>query len=322
MTFLRTFDLERGVIDPETGRFPAVVFTDGEASDGHILNIAGARTAARMPLFVNHDADPSTQLGSLVNPRKTDHEIRYEGEIEMTGSGPLADIRRDIALMMQRGHVYRMSGRWDARQEDAVLRTSLDKDHPAYVSDRATGAKRYGLYFARWDTLEGSLVGLGADAKAIAGRAQEQGCPDAAREFWRSFAAEQAASPDGETGSLVVALSRLRIASEEAKAAGATLRDRVNAVGTDLEPDDLEAFEFDGHTLLLPKSLCERLRAPAPAPEPAAPAPEEARTQEPVIGFSLEDLQRLLVVEATKFKNELREEANALLYRELGVVVK
>lgn len=313
MSFERTFDLQRGAIDPETGRFPAVVFTDGEASDGHILSIAGATLPARMPLFVNHQADPTSQLGSLVEPQRGDHEVRYTGELELTGSGPLADIRRDVALMMARGHVYRMSGRWDARQEDAVLRSALPNDHPAYVSERATGAKRYGLYFKRWAGLEGSLVGLGADPKALAGRAQEADCPEVARDFWRSFAIEQAASADGETGSIDVALSRLRLASEDAKRAGAALLDRVNAVGTNIDFSELAEYEHEGHVLLLPKALCERLRAPAPA-SPAAPQQVERSTSLALFAEILEERSKDL-------KSQLREELRRHLYETLGVVI-
>lgn len=54
MKYRRTMSVERNSMDLETGKFPALLFTDGEASDGHILNIAGGEIPARMPMFLDH----------------------------------------------------------------------------------------------------------------------------------------------------------------------------------------------------------------------------------------------------------------------------
>lgn len=187
MSYQRTFTLDRAKVNEETGEFRAVLFTDGEASDGHILNISGGFVPRQMPLFVNHWADPREQLGSIFFERKTAHQIHVRGQIFLDGEGPEASIRRDIMAKIAAGHVSRMSGRWDAEPEDVKRRTDLDKGHPAYVNpEKVRGRKRYGLYFEKWVGQEGSVVGLGADPQATMRWAEDEELPEEVRNFWRS----------------------------------------------------------------------------------------------------------------------------------------
>ncbi|GAG31743.1 unnamed protein product, partial [marine sediment metagenome] len=51
MQFERAFLLQRGVIDLATGRFPVTLFTNGEASDGHIIDIRGHEAPDHLPMF-------------------------------------------------------------------------------------------------------------------------------------------------------------------------------------------------------------------------------------------------------------------------------
>lgn len=192
MQFSRIAEIERGKIDLTTGRFPMVLATDGEASDGHILSIDGGQVPARMPLLISHEADPRSTAGSVIEPARARGVLRAVGEIEMGGDGPLAEIRRDMAHMIAEGHLRAVSLRWDPIEWQE--RSALPKDHPAHVADTAKGAKRWGLHFSKWRALEGSIVAIGADQNALIGRSQETSGPVSA--FWRSLV-EQEREPEG-----------------------------------------------------------------------------------------------------------------------------
>lgn len=189
MKYARAIEVDRASVDPESGSFRAVVFTDGEASDGHILNIAGGDIPERMPLFVNHRADPTTQLGSLYPESVTAHQVVMRGEIFLGGDGSEQAVRHDLLAKMAAGHVSQMSGRWDAMDEHVRRRTELPEDHPAYVSPKKAQKDfrlRFGLYFEKWRALEGSVVGLGADPKAVMRWAKDPEAEPSVREFWRA----------------------------------------------------------------------------------------------------------------------------------------
>lgn len=194
MTYSRSFHVDRAHVNAETGEFRAVLFSDGEATDGHILNIRGGKVPDQMPLFVNHNADPREQLGSLFFDRKTQHEVHVRGQIFLDGDGPQREIRRDIMAKIAAGHVSRMSGRWDAGPESVKRRVDLPKDHPHHVPEGSKGNKRFGLYFERWDALEGSVVGLGADPAAVMRWSQDESLSEEVRHFYRSLLA----NPDAE----------------------------------------------------------------------------------------------------------------------------
>lgn len=185
--YCRGFELERASVDAEAGTFKGVLFTDGEAEDGHILNIAGGEIPERMPFFVNHQADPRDQLGSLFLTERTQHQIRVRGEIMLDGDGAALEVRRDVLAKMAAGHVRALSGRWDAEPEHVTRRLDLAKGHVAAVSEKSPVRKRYGLYFEKWRALEGSLVGLGADKQATLRFARDPSLPEPVRAFWRSL---------------------------------------------------------------------------------------------------------------------------------------
>jgi hypothetical protein len=183
----RIFEVERASVDPEAGTFEAVLFTDGEASDGHILNIKGGKVPERMPLFVNHSSDPTTQLGSLYALGGDNHKVRVRGEVFTEGEGAPLEVRKDLLAKMAAGHVSRMSGRWDAADKNIKRRVNLPSDHPAFVDDskETESRKRWGLYFEKWTAMEGSVVGLGADPQAVMRWAHDAESPECVREFWR-----------------------------------------------------------------------------------------------------------------------------------------
>jgi hypothetical protein len=178
-----------GEIDLETGVFPLTLASEGEASDGHILSIKGGNIPPRMPLLVSHWNEPTSQAGSITEPVKALKDkpprLRGTGQIEMGGEGPSADIRRDLAYMIDKGHVSGMSIRW--RTKKSIPRTNLPSNHPYFVNyDEATGPEKWGLFFEEWDGLEGSIVSLGADPLALIGRAEETEGEVSA--FWREQA--------------------------------------------------------------------------------------------------------------------------------------
>lgn len=65
MNRIRIATVERGEIDPETGEFPMILATEGEASDGDILSIKGARFGESAPLQTSHRNDPTATLGTV-----------------------------------------------------------------------------------------------------------------------------------------------------------------------------------------------------------------------------------------------------------------
>lgn len=229
MLFRRVQDLDRGEVNREDGTFPVTLFSDGEASDGHILNIAGGRLPKRMPLFIGHFADPEFQLGSLTSPTKEKrgglNVTRHVAQIEQDGAGAAAERRADLLIMVEKGHARSMSGRWDAEQKDVVRRTELPESHPAHVSPDEKGRKRFGLYFKRWVAMEGSLVGLGADPAAQVGR--ELAADQA--EWWGRLGGEMAAR-DGDAEALTPLFEDLALLYCDARSRGASFEDVMNAL--------------------------------------------------------------------------------------------
>src|SRR5262245_15452442 len=116
-------------IDLDAGTFGMTLATEGEASDGHILSIEGMSAPERMPLLIAHASDPLRALGSIVRTRKHLGEkparLSAVGEIELTGDGAAAEMRRDVLHMIGQGHVGAVSIRWDADPKHAVARVDL-----------------------------------------------------------------------------------------------------------------------------------------------------------------------------------------------------
>ena len=187
----RTCAIERAEDGAEAGMISGILATDGEASDGHILNIEGMKVPARAPLLFGHDANSGTgNLGSWTGFSKFgtgkklgDHGLRGSAQIELDGEGAQADWRGDVAMMVAKGHIGAFSVRWE-ELEEPVYRINLPSDHKAFVDDKkVTDRKRWGLYFEKSQLLEGSVVTLGADPAALVGRLMA--AEGDARTFWR-----------------------------------------------------------------------------------------------------------------------------------------
>lgn len=270
----------------ESGRFSMTLVTEGEASDGHILNVAGGHLPERMPLLVSHWNDPSGAAGSVTEPEKRTKDkpprVRAVGQIEMEGEGAPAEIRRDLAFMIQKGHVGAVSVRWDEVEgKPPVRRVNLPSDHPYYVDAETErgSAKRWGYYFEEWRAMEGSIVALGADPGALIGRAEET--TGAVRSFWRSQAAA------AEASDLPAALEALRIHAQECIDLGADPEELVRSLAVvcpEIEIRDPEAGDVVASAPTDPETTDPEARSqttPEPPAEPEITAPQPATERQP-----------------------------------------
>jgi len=190
MHYERLCQIERAEGDA-AGLVSGTLTTDGEASDGHILNVHGVNLPKTAPLLFGHDDySGKGNLGSWTSfeaygdGKKLGRSgIKGTAQIELEGEGGQAEWRNDIAHMIDKKHIRSFSVRW-SEVDEPVYRTNLPSDHPAFVDiKKAKGRKRYGLWFEKWRLLEGSVVTLGADPSALIGRMQEANGD--LRQFWR-----------------------------------------------------------------------------------------------------------------------------------------
>jgi hypothetical protein len=275
-------------IDLETGAFLMTLATEGEAADGHILSIKGGQIPERLPMLTSHWNDPASALGSITNPEKflkdSPPRLRAVGHIEMGGEGASAAIRRDLAHMIDKGHVRGMSIRWDEVPGKSVRRVNLPSDHPHFVDaeKEKSSNKRYGMYFEEWIAVEGSLVALGADKQALIGRAEET--DGAVSTFWRAVADDL---PEAEPTDMIedeevtpearvaASLAALRTEAGFCHGIGASHADMINAV-VDGADADVQSVELGGQVVFLPEAAAAELRVliePEPEPEPEADEP-------------------------------------------------
>jgi hypothetical protein len=230
----RAFLLQRGVIDLKSGRFPVTLFTNGEASDGHIIDVRGLTVPDRVPMFVNHDADPTRRMGGLVEGKKVGKSTRLGGSslkmvgvLDVDGDSAAADIRRDVAQGIAVGDITAMSGRWDPIG-DPTPRATLPKNH--YAFSDVSGGFQTPMFFQAATVLEGSIVGVGADAAALIGRAQDVGRPQHVRDFYTELTA-------GETDPEVLSLTS-RVDELEA-----ALQERIDAQEIEEEQEELAGVQ-------------------------------------------------------------------------------
>ncbi len=276
----RTLDDEiaRGALNLETGEFPMTLATEGEASDGHILEVGGAVLQPRMPLLLNHySSDAVPALGSVIEPRKDGPRLRATGRVNLTGDDPLAATRRGVAQLISDGDLRAVSVRWEGIK--STPRTELPVGSPYYIDPGAkdAGIKRWGHLFSQWRPLEGSVVAIGADPKALIGRAST----DDLKALLRAAFSDPGAPPPES----VAAIEILGAAISAAREAGLSDADLANAVAGSLA-GDLVAVAAGGATVMLPRAAWDQLR-----------------------GDSLEDLRLSLVAARKPAATERREGA-------------
>ena len=299
----RTLEIGEGARSGDVFEFPMTLATEGEAADGHILSIEGGRIGSRIPLLTSHMPDPTMQLGSITKPERdltsSPKKLRATGLIELTGDGAGAEIRRDLAHMIGLGHVRAVSIRWDALKQP-VSRRELPPEHPAHVKDgEADYRKKYGMYFESWRALEGSVVAVGADPKALIGRAEELG-EGATAQFWRSLAL------DSEPPALTPAEIRGKTAEAiaEARAAGIGWAELYTAL-SDVAGDEWPLIE--GTSLRAPAAIAALLvrDEPESESEPVFVPPPAARPT--VVVPTADSLRALLAEHREKSRQELAE---------------
>ena len=238
------------------GVFDMTLATEGEASDGHSLSMKGGTIPERMPLLASHWNDPFGQLGSITNPEKmlkdSPPRLRATGNIEM--EGPLADARRDLAHMINQGHVNAVSIRWDEVPGKSIRRVNLPSDHPYFVdAETEKGEARWGIFFEEWTGREGSIVALGADKGALIGRAEQT--EGEISTYWRAMADAIPTTID--------MLTKLRDDATRCLQDGATVADLINAVASDNDAETiaeaLQECRIGDHTVLLPGPIADQL---------------------------------------------------------------
>lgn len=208
----RSVTLERGGINLETGEFPMILATEGEAMDGHILSIKGMELPERMPLLFGHRSEiMAPSLGSITNLKRAKADgvpiLRGVGRINVEGDDPLADIRRGVAHLMHSGDLPAVSIRWHPIK--TIPRSSLPENHPAKPTKKSPDDAQFGAFFEKSRALEGSVVAVGADPKALAGRA-DVAESELERVFWRHLIALSGPDDRYDFGSVFDDLARVR----------------------------------------------------------------------------------------------------------------
>lgn len=250
--------------DVVANTFKMTLATEGEAVDGDILSIRGGSGPSRFPLLVSHYNDPTTQLGSVTDPTKDldskPAKLRATGEVEVDGEGGPAEMRRDVLMMIGKRHVNAVSVRWHPVK--SVRRTALPPDHPHFVKeDEKDFRKRWGELHESWRWLEGSVVSVGADPKALIGRSNEVDSEDL-KSFWRSMADDV---DDSRHAGLMRALADVNVKAIRALKSGATMDEIVShlaalAVGEGVKQEFAEVT-LGGRRLLVPSDVADQIDA-------------------------------------------------------------
>ena len=313
----RTFEIERGSIDLETGKFPMVLASEGEATDGHVLNLRGATVPDQMPLQVAHANSPLETLGSItqakLGTKGNTRVLRAMGEIEMGGEGPKSDIRRDLAFMVSEGHINSISLR--AEGTKVIPRRELPKNHRAFVEPSEPDMlKRFGLFFEEFNALEGSIVAIGADRNAIIGRSNET--TGAVQEFWRGFVVDEDDCKEELTNQLDELDTSLKEANEQAKRA---VVDAIVKAHPDVDTSniqDVRSLErFLGEMPGISRKEAKRLSSiKIETAQPSRDAKEE--TPE----LTIEEIREIVRGEFTDTMADIHTEVSALLSDTLGKV--
>jgi len=204
---LRAIELEDASAD---GSFTGMLATSGEASDGHRLNMNGGNLEAGLPLLVNHREPLIGQWTGFERVKLDDGVgIRGTARINMDGEGSPAELRRDLALLVSSGDIRGLSLRWDVDSDaDVQRRIDLPKAHPAHVGqDEPHRLRRFGLFFAAWRGVEGSIGFVPKDRETLIGRS-ERSEDVFVRDFYRTSAESLAVPLDLSEDPHVEALAR------------------------------------------------------------------------------------------------------------------
>ncbi len=272
--------IERQAEGAEAGVHSGLLASDGEASDAHILNIPGGKIPETPPLLFGHDDYTGTgNLGSWRSFAKSsdgkklgDGKLRGEFGIELDGQGSQLDWRADVEHMVGKGHIQGLSIRWEEIDEP-IRRINLPSDHIAFIDPKkATGRQEWGLYFEKWQMLEGSVVTLGADPSALIGRMHES--QGDVRSYWRSTinaALEEASDVSGDLVGLRVKDEVILVERAAYDQMLETANERLQ-IALDLH----EQRDGERETITPEPDPALERQADQPAEEEADPQPQEA----------------------------------------------
>ena len=256
------------------GTFNAILASDGEASDGHILHIPGNHTPKRMPMLFGHTSDAmAPAMGSITNPVKgktangKNRVVRTTQVINMEGDGQMADIRRNVARLVHDGDLNAMSVRWVPDPNELIRRIDLPRGHYAFVdaNEESRDSERYwGFFHKKSRSQEGSIIAIGADPLALKGRAKDMGT-NAGAVFFTALARS---IESGERVDGLADISSAFVAFTEAmngmRKAGLTDEDISTMLAEDLNPKDMVQYSFtdEGNgpvSMMIPRSARDAL---------------------------------------------------------------
>lgn len=344
-TVVRRIDAEgnqREAVDAASGEFNAILATEGEASDGHILLMRGLKLPESMPLMLSHSTDsfaaPLTVLGTVGNFRKRNGQLHTRGKILLDDGGEEGlDFRKDITAMVNAGGLPAMSIRWDT--EKSERRINLPKDNPHHVdaSKTSTEDPRYwGHVITKSTGREGSIVALPADAGAVIQRAAES-TSESSTALLTTIGRELERDA-GIAQEVLESFERISTAIRESREAGIGDDDIAAFIAEDLEadPDDLCRFDYtdsDGsqQPAYLPRAAWEQLRGESLREHQAATAalqeakresvkPKREEAPKPVPDESDQSAELLRVV--AEVPRMLERKLDDVLYRKLGRIPK
>jgi len=193
--------IERESVSSDGAEFRAILATNGEASDGHVLHVPGIQMRQSIPLLFRHDSTPMVPtLGRVSDPQVVRESgldrLRVTSRINLVSGGDqdsLIGIRQGFAALVRSGDLDAMSIRWDPVVGKFVSRASLPASHPAHVPRGTEGPAQFGTFFEASIAREGSLVAIGADPEALVGRARSaQSVTEEA--FWLTVAGRETPS--------------------------------------------------------------------------------------------------------------------------------
>lgn len=178
-------------IDTNTGEFEMVMASQGEASDGHVLRVAGISFPDSIPLQLDHGRSATDNLGTVTNMRRGTRDgvpvLLGTGQIRLSGEGDGLAMRRDLVDAISTGAISGTSMTWDAAPGDMKPRAELPKGHPARVDPTDPNLrKRFGLWFEKSRAIEQSIVAIPADRAALIGRS-EAAQEAHSRALWQSL---------------------------------------------------------------------------------------------------------------------------------------
>jgi hypothetical protein len=341
---------ERAAVDAATGEFNAILATEGEASDGHILSMRGLDMPDEIPMLFVHDGQ-RMPLGTLDSFKKRAGALHARGRILVDdGKGTELDFRQDVAAMVNAGGLPAMSIRWDTVK--STRRINLAKNHQHFVDATKVGPddpRYYGHLIEKSKGREGSVVPLGADSGAFIMRAAEATSPES-RVLLESIGREL--EHNVESAEVNQIHTDLKLGIARLSELGFHDSHIASLIADELMPCDLKRFDYTDeggslHSAFVSRDawdhlqgesqrrLSEALRLTTEAAERESVEPEivikyevsplvrlEQRTREDTLHKRIRELEKDLRVARGSIPALIKEACGKLLYDMTGRIPK